>query len=87
MSAAVSKSLRDELFSADPSDPLRPIAAAFEAETGYRPHPTTAVRWHKSGVGGVRLHVVTLGARPRTTRRAVREFIRARTEAQANAEG
>ncbi|TWT37476.1 hypothetical protein KOR34_24280 [Posidoniimonas corsicana] len=87
MSANATATLREDLFAPDPDDPFRSIAAAVEAETGYRPHPTTACRWHRVGVGGVRLQTVTLGARPMTTRRAVREFIRARTEAQASAEG
>jgi hypothetical protein len=60
-------------------DRLFPIAEAVERVTGYRPSPATACRWHRRGVGGVKLKSVFLGARPRTSERFVREFLEATT--------
>ncbi len=74
-----------KLSSAVPEDErLLPVSTAVELETGYRPTPSTAWRWTKKGVGGVRLKTSVLGGRPVTTRQLVREFVAA-TTAAANA--
>lgn len=62
---------------------LLPVPVAVESVTGYRPTPSTAWRWTKKGVGGVRLQTAVLGGRPVTTRKWVREFVDATTEASA----
>lgn len=62
-----------------PGEVLETIAEAVEAVTGYRPHPTTACRWHRKGVRGVKLKTVELGGRPRTCRAWVQAFIDATT--------
>ena len=62
---------------------LLPVPTAVELETGYRPTPSTAWRWTKKGVGGVKLETAVLGGRPVTKRVWVREFIDASTAAKA----
>lgn len=64
-----------------PGSNLLPVPTAIEKAIGYRPHPTTCTRWTRKGVGGVRLETVVVGGRPRTTEKAVLEFVRLRTMA------
>lgn len=60
-----------------------PVPTAVEQETGFRPHPSTAWRWTKKGVRGVRLQTAVLGGRPVTKPVWVREFIAATTATRA----
>jgi hypothetical protein len=62
---------------------LLPVPKAVELETGYRPTPSTAWRWTKKGVGGVKLETAVLGGRPVTSRKNVREFVAQTTAAKA----
>ncbi|MEO0477656.1 MAG: DUF1580 domain-containing protein, partial [Planctomycetota bacterium] len=60
-----------------PGDKLLPVLDAVEQAIGYRPHPSTASRWRRRGLRGVKLACVLVGGRPRTTISAVLDFIRA----------
>lgn len=76
------------MVSATPTAPpddekLLSVPAAVEAETGYRPTPSTAWRWTKKGVGGIKLETVIFGGRPATKRVWVREFIAATSAARS----
>lgn len=62
---------------------LLPVPTAVELETGFRPTPSTAWRWTKKGVGGVKLATAVLGGRPVTKRVWVRAFVAASTAARA----
>lgn len=65
----------------DEDEKFLPVPVAVERETGFRPHPSTAWRWTKKGVRGVRLQTAVLGGRPVTKPVWVREFIAATTAA------
>ncbi|TWT42661.1 DUF1580 domain-containing protein [Botrimarina hoheduenensis] len=71
------------MLKVSPGDNLLPVPTAVEKAIGFRPHPTTCSRWTRQGVRGVRLQVVMVGGRPRTTERAVIEFVEAQTAATA----
>ncbi|MEQ8847514.1 DUF1580 domain-containing protein [Botrimarina sp.] len=61
------------------------VPDAVEAATGYRPTPSTAWRWTKKGVRGIRLKTVDLGGRPVSCERWAREFVEATTAARDGA--
>ena len=58
-----------------------PLVEAIAAETGHRPHLSTALRWCQRGVGGTKLQSWKIGGRRMTTVEAVREFVEATTSA------
>ena len=62
-------------------DPLSQLARRLPR----KPSPATLWRWHKKGVKGVRLEVVSVGGRTYTTEAAFREFVRRQTEVTAAA--
>lgn len=66
-----------------PGDKLLPVPAAIEEAIGYRVHPSTATRWTRHGVRGVKLQTAQVGGRPRTTVEAVIAFVEAQTAADA----
>jgi hypothetical protein len=72
------------LDSVPEDEKLLPVPKAVELETGYRPPPSTAWRWTKKGVGGVKLKTAVLGGRPTTKKVWVREFVAATTAARSS---
>jgi hypothetical protein len=61
------------------TEKLQPLVDAIREATGQKTHPTTAARWAKEGIRGVRLTVWKLGGRRLTTTSAVMDFITATT--------
>jgi len=64
---------------------LLPMAKAFQAVTGYRPHAGTLARWAIIGSKTVKLETRWVGSRRMTSVEAVRRFQEARNVAAGNA--
>jgi GrpB-like predicted nucleotidyltransferase (UPF0157 family) len=67
----------------DPFDPeLQPLSKLAKLLPGKTPHPSVLCRWHRKGVRGIKLDVVTIGRIPYSTPVALRDFIERRNHQQ-----
>lgn len=64
-------------------DTLIPLAKVARS-LPHPPSPAAIWRWHRHGIGGVRLEIVRVGGRLYTTPEAWREFVRATTGSREN---
>ncbi|EGF26817.1 DUF1580 domain-containing protein [Rhodopirellula baltica] len=70
------------------SDPLLPLLDAIEQTTGYRPHPSTAMRWClKANKHGNVLESWMIGGRRMTSVEAVQRYNEANTRRSSHCHG
>ena len=70
------------ILDTEDGDELEPVPTALEEETGHRPHPTTTSRYCLRGVAGVVLPSLMANGCRKTTRAAVRQWLRDVTAAR-----
>lgn len=62
---------------------LEPVASIAEDVTGYRPHPTTIVRWTAGkGAASIKLPSIIVGRRRMTTKSAYVAWLQAVNDAR-----
>lgn len=72
-----------------PIDPIRDSLLPLSTLVRHLPNapsPATLWRWHKRGILGIRLEIIRIGGRVYSTDAALADFIRATTEARAEAD-